>query len=311
MAKESSVRRRGLSQISIAVLLLLLLGALAACGDGGDTTQVAEPTEVMEEPTEVMEEPTEVMEEPTEVMEEPTEVMEEPGAGTAGGLVTLSDVADNPDAYMGQTVTVNGEASEILGPQVFRMNEGNLLDIGDEILVVHTEDQAPADLAEDTNIRVTGTVRTFVEADIEQDFDFGFDEELYVEYENRVAIVADTVEPIATVSNINEDPESYYGQEVSVIGDVVELESTYAFELDDPALLGGDTILVVGGEELTVTEGETVQVTGTVRQFNLTEIESETGFELEDELFTDFEGRPVIVASSVSPAPDAEMEETQ
>jgi hypothetical protein len=89
------------------------------------------------------------------------------------------------------------------------------------------------------------------------------------------------------------------------------LESTYAFELDDPALLGGDTLLVVGGEDMTVTEGETVQVTGTVRQFNLTEVESETGFDLEDELFTDFGDRPVIVASSVSLAPDAEMEETQ
>jgi hypothetical protein len=270
-----------------------------------------EPTEVMEEPTEAMTEPTEVMEEPTEAMEEPTEAMEEPGAGTADGFVSLSDVADDPAAYMGQTVTVAGEASEILGPQVFRMNEGNLLDIGDEILVVHTEDQAPADLAEDTNIRVTGTVRTFVEAEIEQDFDFDFDEDLYVEYEERVAIVADSVEPIATVSNINEQPESYYGQEVTVTGDVVELESTYAFELDDPALLGGDTLLVVGGEDMTVTEGETVQVTGTVRQFNLTEVESETGFDLEDELFTDFGDRPVIVASSVSLAPDAEMEETQ
>ncbi len=295
---SKSVHSHFLTQISIAVSFLLLLGVLAACG--GEEGAIIEATPVIEEPAVITREATDEM-----LVEPTTMVDEEPGVMDEDGVVTLSDVADNPEAYMGQTVMVTGEVSEILGPQVFRMNEGNLLDIGDEILIVHTAEQAPANLSEDVNIRVTGTVRSFVEAEVDRDF-FGFDDELYVEYENRVAIVADSVEPIATVSNINEDPEAYYGQEVSVIGDVVELVSTNVFQLDDPALLGGDTVLVVLGEGMTVVEGETVQVMGTVRQFNLTEVEGEMGFDLEDELFTDYEGSPAIVASSIAPAPSAE-----
>lgn len=317
MAKKRVMTGHFSAQIHL-IVIVLLLGVLAACGGGGDTTTgVTPPTEALIEPTPLLEAPTEMMVDPTEEtgaltgIGTPTDDLGDDvlgddalGDDEMGDAITLSDIADDPATYLGQTVTVMGEVSAVLNPQVFRVNEGNLLDIGDEILVVHTADQVAGELPEDTNIRVTGTVRNFVQTEIEQDFDFGLEDDLYVEYENRVGIVADSIEPIATVSNIDDDPEAYYGQDVTVVGDVVELVSTNAFQLDDPALLGGDTLLVVGGEDLTVADGQTVEVTGTVRQFNLTDVEGEFGFDLEDELFGDYEGSPVIVATSVMPTAD-------
>lgn len=48
-------------------------------------------------------------------------------------------------------------------------------------------------------------------------------------------------------------------------------------------------------------EGDPVQVTGTVRRFELLTIEEELGTDLDDGLYTDFEGRLVLVADSIEP----------
>lgn len=106
--------------------------------------------------------------------------------------VGLDDIADDPDEYIGQTVTVSGEVSEVLAPQVFRINEDNLLDIGDELLVVHTGQQTTANLAEDSEIQVTGVVHRFTVGEVENTLgiELGLDDDLEVEYENRPAIVA-------------------------------------------------------------------------------------------------------------------------
>jgi hypothetical protein len=207
--------------MGMAALLVMLGMLLAACaGDQAGTeteeaTSIVEPTEAAGRVTEgdvdrpLADDPTMAAgrvpedDENQPITGQPTEAagrVDEPGdvvlPGEAeeldieGTEVELEDIADNPEEYLGQTVTVSGEVSEVLSPQVFRMNEGNLLDIGDEILVVHLPEQTPVVMAEDAEIQVTGTVRSLIQAEIERDFDFGLDEDLYIEYENRPAIVA-------------------------------------------------------------------------------------------------------------------------
>jgi len=211
--------------MGIATLLVVLSILPAACaGDQAGTeteesTSIVEPTEAAGRVTEgdvdrpLADDPTMAAgrvpedDETQPITDQPTEAagrVDEPGdvvlPGEAEDLdiegteVELEDVADNPEEYLGQTVTVNGEVSAILSPQVFRMNEGNLLDIGDEILVVHLPDQTPVVMAEDAEIQVTGTVRSLIQAEIERDFDFDLDEDLYIEYENRPAIIANSID---------------------------------------------------------------------------------------------------------------------
>jgi hypothetical protein len=215
--------------MGIAALLVMLSILPAACAGDQAGTEAEEPTSIVE-PTEATGRVTEgdvdrpLADDPTmaagrvpeddenqPITDQPTEAagrVDEPGdvvlPGEAEDLdiegteVELEDVADNPAEYLGQTVTVNGEVSAVLSPQVFRMNEGNLLDIGDEILVVHLPDQTPVVMVEDAEIQVTGTVRSLIQADIERDFGFGLDEDLYIEYENRPAIIANSIEVMET-----------------------------------------------------------------------------------------------------------------
>ena len=46
-----------------------------------------------------------------------------------------------------------------------------------------------------------------------------------------------------------------------------------------------------------------MQVTGPVRRFALADIEREIGFDLDDALFTGWEDKPAVVATSVNPTP--------
>ena len=61
-----------------------------------------------------------------------------------------------------------------------------------------------------------------------------------------------------------------------------------------------DPLLIVEDEEVpAVDEGQVIQVTGTVQEnFSVTGVEEQLGVDLDDELFTDFEGEPYIMATS-------------
>lgn len=117
----------------------------------------------------------------TQAESEPGAVIAEPlptaGAATdpmvegEGGSVTLSDIDDNVEQYIGQTVTVNGEVDEALGANALRMDEGGVLDLGDQILIVLASDaQSPANLQNETSVQVMGEVQNFARADFERDY---------------------------------------------------------------------------------------------------------------------------------------------
>lgn len=129
------------------------------------------------------------------------DAMASPDAMTA--QPTISEIKDNPNAYIGQTVTVEGDVEDIRSPQVFRLDqEGTVL--GDEILVVMNTGSLPSpspdnnfDLFEDTDVvRVTGQVRQLITAEIEREFDLDFDTEIEAEFEGELIIVAREVRRI-------------------------------------------------------------------------------------------------------------------
>lgn len=110
-----------------------------------------------------------------------------------GEQITLSDLADTPNMYEGTTVTVTGEVSEQVAPNVVRVDEDNILDIGDEILVVYDAEATTMNLGEDTEIRVTGIVTRFVVAELRDYVDPELFPDLYVDYERRPTILAESI----------------------------------------------------------------------------------------------------------------------
>ncbi|MBO0351812.1 hypothetical protein J0895_22560 [Phormidium pseudopriestleyi FRX01] len=122
-----------------------------------------------------------------------------PGMETTGMIADFEEVADNPNQFMGQTVTLSGEVAEVLGPNVFRLQEDQLIG-GNDIIVITTDAQTP--VMEDSQVQVTGEVRQLVITEIERDYDLGWDDtlrtEIEREYTDRSAIVAQSIQPMMT-----------------------------------------------------------------------------------------------------------------
>lgn len=118
-----------------------------------------------------------------------------------------------------------------------------------------------------------------------------------------------------TLTEVAEDPSEFYGERVVVSGqiervhaedDVITRSSTAAgFTLGrdaEIAVVGSDIAelaAIAANEELA--EGDVVQVSGTVREFNLPEIEEDLGVDFDDDLFG--RERAAIVADQVNLVP--------
>jgi len=256
---------------------------------------------------------------------------EEQSAGPEAG-VTVSDITDNPSEYYDSTVTVSGEVGELIGPRAFTIGTqddlggGTLLVVGAQQLPNIIEGEAEEIAAEDVT-QVTGPVREFNLAEIEDEVGADLDDGLFAEYEGDPAVVANTVDltaeaadageqgVAATLPDITDNPEEYFGQTLTVDGAVAQIIEPNAFViveqrlaedeqlLDDPAALADEGVLVVGGGDPApnLTELQAAQVTGLYREFDLVEFEEELGTDLDDGLYADWDGRPAILASDVQP----------
>lgn len=109
----------------------------------------------------------------------------------------LSKVVDNPENYYKKQVTVEGEVQDVYTNRVFKISDEA---IGDELLVITKEPltaeqaaEAEELLGDNANVKVQGTVRELVLADIEREFDLDLSPELEVEFRNKPVLVADNV----------------------------------------------------------------------------------------------------------------------
>jgi hypothetical protein len=122
----------------------------------------------------------------------------------AGGLAIAGDdmvisagkVAKNAKDYYGKTITVKAEVEDVLGDNMFTLDEDALL-AGSDILVLVPRGIA-GKLAHDQKVIVTGKVRQYVEADLDKDYDWFDNGKLVdvkekVDWKTRPVIVADTI----------------------------------------------------------------------------------------------------------------------
>ena len=116
-----------------------------------------------------------------------------------------------------------------------------------------------------------------------------------------------------------ESPGDMVSQEVSdrtdrLIGETITIRSQpitsvspTSFTVKDEALFGSETILVVNatGQTLTLPDQQNIdiQATGEVRRFVLPEINRDYNLNLQPDLYSEYEGRTVIVAQSMVLAP--------
>lgn len=111
----------------------------------------------------------------------------------------------------------------------------------------------------------------------------------------------------ATVEEIANDPEKWYGKTVTVRAKVDDVFARTLFEVEHEGVLGiDDELIVVAPRAQSVRRsGEWVNITGEVRRFVKTDIErtySGTDWSVPDAVVMQFDARPSIVAASIMSA---------
>jgi hemin uptake protein HemP len=228
-------------------------------------------------------------------------------AATTDSNVTTEDLSDNLAAYLGQSVTVREEVEEVVGDYAFLLDDDQLFG-GEEILIINASGQ-PVDLVEgeDTDVQVTGEVRQLILADLEQEYGFDLDNDLFVDYENQPAIVAQSIALAPDADDISDNPDVYYNRRLALNGEVGTIIDTNVVTIEDEELFGGENLLVVSPDQpITVNESEEVTMTGTLRPFVTGELERDYDLtwdlDLQEQLEAEYQDRPVFVVDAVYPS---------
>jgi hypothetical protein len=106
------------------------------------------------------------------------------------------------------------------------------------------------------------------------------------------------------IDNIIQNPSNYYGRVITVSSEIKSTIGARGFILDSPGILDNNLLVITestpGQANInTFKEGDLVRVTGTVREFNRVEVENDLNVTLDENLFGNREGAPVIIASAV------------
>ena len=112
------------------------------------------------------------------------------------GAVSAGKLAKDAKDFYGRTVTVQAEVEDVLGGNMFTLDEDAIL-AGSDVLVLVPRGVADT-LAHDQKVVVTGEVRPYVEADLDRDFDWFdngklVDVKTKVDWKTRPVIIVDTI----------------------------------------------------------------------------------------------------------------------
>lgn len=205
--------------------------------------------------------------------------------------VELDELESNPSKYISQTISVDGEVEEVLGPRLFTIDERNWGDLDGEILVF-MRTPLVALVRDDDRITVTGTVKPFVAAEFEREWGwFGLDPETEVDLEAKPVLVAERIvggnnnvalsielvdegqpvgtsgreagpPPLAETATVAAADEEYVGRDVSLKN--LEVEGTASG--GGFFVQSGDDVLFVlpSDRHTTVRPGEMVSVDGVI-----------------------------------------------
>jgi hypothetical protein len=121
-------------------------------------------------------------------------------AAAASGEVTVGKIVGNLNDYLGKTVTVVADVQEVLGPRAFTLDEDDVLagGIDNDMLVVSPQAGNLTPIENNwlkNKVRVTGTVRGVVVAEIEREVGWDLDRKIKAEFKDvKAVLVASSVE---------------------------------------------------------------------------------------------------------------------
>lgn len=103
------------------------------------------------------------------------------------------------DSYVGQTITVEAEVDEVLGPMVFKVDDELAAGITDDLLVVSPQAAQLSALDDqwlNDRVRITGTVYRGTVVDLERELGWDLSPEVEADVNARPVLVASAIERV-------------------------------------------------------------------------------------------------------------------
>ena len=129
--------------------------------------------------------------------------------------VTIEKITGNIEEYEGQMVTVRSEVEEELGESGFVLQTDDFFG-GEPFLLLNASAEPVIRPNDEIAVQGTGIVREFILADIERDYGIDLEDELYVDYENVPAVIAESVALAPTPEELAENPSAFYDQVIAI-----------------------------------------------------------------------------------------------
>lgn len=221
--------------------------------------------------------------------------------------VTTEEISEGAEGLIGQTVSIRAEIEEVVGESSFLLEDDQFFG-GEDVLVINASGE-PFVLADgdDTDVQVTGEVQQLVLADVERDYGLDLDPTLYVDYEDRPVVIAESIALSPDPGDLTSDPELYYNQRIAVEGEVEDKLSPTTFTIDEEQLFAGEDLLVLTqGITPQTQDGERVTVTGVLRPYIKTEFDTDYDLDwdlsVEEQVEAEYSEKPVFVADGVYPS---------
>lgn len=222
---------------------------------------------------------------------------------------TIEEIEEGDANAVGEQVTVRGEVNEVEPGVSFQITEEGFLE-GDEVLVINVSGEMLPEMPdEDLELQVTGELGQFVYADVDSLYDLDLDPDLYVDYEDKPVIFAESMTLSPNIGDISARPDNFYSKEVALEGEVGEIKSDSVFTLTDDDLLDSDDLLMVNvtGEPIPEEEQKVV-VTGMVRPYIAAEFERDYDLtwdlDVQEEIEAEYSQKPVLVVDNIYQAED-------
>lgn len=212
--------------------------------------------------------------------------------------------AEETPADAGDAIALYGRFKEYLGGTLFVLDKGEL---GEEsnVLVVNASDRSfavPANAG--TPLWAVGQVEPLIAEEID-----GLDPAAVELLEGESALYANRITLAPEATDLTANAESFYNQDVTIYGEVEQVNADNTFILEDPELFEGRGVIVIQTGEVAeaapIPDDAKVAVSGVLRPYVVADLQEEYGLTWDSDLIQEFEAEyaevPVLVADLITP----------